>query len=169
MRLLVVDDDAFVRVLLCLDLPEVELLEVTRVQEAVDVFARRERIDGCIVDLRLADGDGLDVVRQARSREWTRSLPIVVLTAGYDEADAAEVFKAGADAYLAKPFVAADVLAAIEAVLPLDAAERRNRRRRLARGVEVVDVQPTVAEDEPAEPGTLRRFWRATAATELRR
>jgi CheY-like chemotaxis protein len=143
MRLLVVDDDAFVRVLLCLDLPEVELLEVTRVQEAVDVFARRERIDGCIVDLRLADGDGLDVVRQARSREWTRSLPIVVLTAG---------------------FVAADVLAAIETVLPLDATERRNRRRRLARGVEVVDMQPsTVADDEPAEPGTLRRFWRATA------
>jgi DNA-binding response OmpR family regulator len=134
------------------------------VQEAVDVFARRERIDGCVVDLRLTDGDGLDVVRQARSREWTRSLPIVVLTAGYDEADAAEVYQAGADAYLAKPFVAADVLAAIEAVIPLDAMERRARRRRLSRGVEVVDLQPVSSKDaEPAEPGTLRRFWRAGA------
>src|SRR4051794_19096839 len=65
MRLLVVDDDAFVRVLLCLDLPDVELVEVTRVQEAVALFTRRERIDACVVDLRLADGDGLEVVRQA--------------------------------------------------------------------------------------------------------
>ena len=163
MRLLVVDDDAFVRVLLCLDLPEVELLEVTRVQEAVNVFARRERIDGCVVDLRLADGNGLDVVRQARSREWTRTLPIVVLTAGYDEADAAEVYTAGADAYLAKPFVAADVIGAIEAVLPLDANERRARRRRLARGLDI-EVPPTSeGDDEVAEPGTLRRFWRADA------
>ena len=161
MRLLVVDDDAYVRVLLCLDLPDVEMIEVTRVQEAVDLLARRERIDACVVDLRLADGDGLEVVRHARSREWTRNLPVVVLTAGYDEADAAAVYQAGADAYLAKPFIAADVLAAIEAVIPLDATERRARRRRLARGVEVVDLHPLPEAEVNPEPGTLRRFWRA--------
>jgi CheY-like chemotaxis protein len=161
MRLLVVDDDAFVRVLLCLDLPEVELIEVTRVQEAIAVFQRRERIDGLIVDLRLADGDGLEVVRQARSRGWTRNLPIVVLTAGYDEADAAEVYMAGADAYLAKPFVAGEVLSIIEHVESLDLTERRSRRRRLARGVEVVEMQPRV---EDAVPGTPRRFWRRSPA-----
>jgi len=110
MRLLVVDDDAYVHVLLCLDLPEVDLLEVTRVQDATAAFARRERIDACVVDRRLADGDGLDVIRQARSREWTRNLPIVVLTAGYDDADADAVYQAGADAYLAKPFQAPELL-----------------------------------------------------------
>src|ERR1043165_5950667 len=98
MRLLVVDDDAYVRVLLCLDLPDVEMIEVTRVQEAVALLARRERIDACIVDRRLADGDGLEVVRHARSREWTRNLPMVVLTAGYDTVDAEAVYQAGADA-----------------------------------------------------------------------
>ena len=163
MRLMVVDDDAFVRVLLCLDLPEVELVEVTRVQEALQVFARRERIDAIIVDLRLADGDGLEVVRAARSRSWTRNLPIVVLTAGFDEADAAAVYTAGADAYLAKPFVAAEVLAIIEQVETLDLTERRGRRRRLARGVEVVELHAVHAEAEP-EPGTLRRFWRKSPA-----
>lgn len=164
MRLLVVDDDAYVHVLLCLDLPEVELLEVTRVQDATAAFARRERIDACVVDRRLADGDGLDVIRQARSREWTRNLPIVVLTAGYDDADADAVYQAGADAYLAKPFIAADVLRAIESVLPLDAAERRARRRRLAKGVEVVDLHPLPEAGVAPEPGTLRRFWRSRAS-----
>src|SRR5437879_1712644 len=118
MRVLVVDDDAFVRVLLCLDLPEVELVEATRVQEACAVFARREPLDAIIVDLRLSDGSGLDVVRHARSREWTRNLPIVVLTADAD-ADAAEIYTAGADVYIVKPFVAAEVLAAIAKVREL--------------------------------------------------
>lgn len=163
MRVLVVDDDAFVRVLLCLDLPEAELLEVTRVHEAVEVFARREPLDALIVDLRLADGDGLEVVRQARSREWTRNLPIVVLTADSD-ADAKAIYKAGADFYLVKPFVAAEVLAAIATVEKLEPVERRKRRHRLAKGVEVVEIFAAPLLAQP-EPGTLRRFWRKDAPT----
>ena len=160
MRVLVVDDDAFVRVLLCLDLPEVELVEATRVQEACAVFARREPLDAIIVDLRLSDGSGLDVVRHARSREWTRNLPIVVLTADAD-ADATEIYTAGADAYIVKPFVAAEVLAAIAFVRELQPTERRKRRRRLAKGVEVGELRTAPLLVQP-EPGTLRRFWRKT-------
>jgi DNA-binding response OmpR family regulator len=160
---MVVDDDAFVRDLLCLDLPDVELVEMTRVSEALAAFSRRERIDAIVVDLRLSDGNGLEVVRSARSHSWTRNLPIVVLTAGFDSDDAAEVYTAGADGYLAKPFVAAEVLAIIEHVGTLDLTERRRRRRLLARGVEVVEFAPR-APDADAELGVTRRFWRRSAA-----
>jgi DNA-binding response OmpR family regulator len=68
-----------------------------------------------ISDLRLPDGDGLDVVRAAR-----RGLrpPAVIVVTGYpsDETRRAAL-AAGATTFLAKPFVAAALLAAIRSGL----------------------------------------------------
>jgi DNA-binding response OmpR family regulator len=75
----------------------------------------RERPHLVISDLRLPDGDGLDVVRAARG--LPEPAPVIVVT-GYpsDETRRAAI-AAGACAFLSKPFSAADLLAAIRASL----------------------------------------------------
>jgi len=55
-----------------------------------------------IADLRLADGDGLDVVRAARARQ--RLPPVIVVTGFASEPSRRAALDAGATAYLAKPF-----------------------------------------------------------------
>ena len=55
-----------------------------------------------IADLRLPDGDGLDVVRAARAR--LRPPPVIVVTGFASAQSRREALAAGATAYLAKPF-----------------------------------------------------------------
>jgi two-component system response regulator PilR (NtrC family) len=55
-----------------------------------------------ITDVRLPDGDGLDIVRAARAR--TEPPPVIVVT-GFSSAQSRhQALAAGATAYLAKPF-----------------------------------------------------------------
>ena len=74
-----------------------------------------ESPDLVISDLRLPDGDGLDVVRAARDARL--SMPVIVVT-GYPSDDIRRAAQAaGATAFLAKPFAAAVLLAAIRSSL----------------------------------------------------
>jgi DNA-binding response OmpR family regulator len=74
-----------------------------------------ERLDLVISDLRLPDGDGLDVVRAARG---VPDPPPVIVVTGYpsDETRRAAT-AAGATAFFAKPFAAAGLLEAVRASL----------------------------------------------------
>ncbi|HEX7113569.1 MAG TPA: response regulator [Steroidobacter sp.] len=47
----------------------------------------RTRFDVALIDLHLPDTDGLDLIRELRSREATRALPIIVMTARPRSAD----------------------------------------------------------------------------------
>jgi two-component system response regulator PrrA len=78
-----------------------------------------ERLDLVISDLRLPDGDGLDVVRAARG---VPDPPPVIVVTGYpsDETRRAAA-AAGATAFFAKPFAAAGLLAAVRSILDGDA------------------------------------------------
>jgi DNA-binding response OmpR family regulator len=78
-----------------------------------------ERLDLVISDLRLPDGDGLDVVRAARR---VPDPPPVIVVTGYpsDETRRAAA-AAGATAFFAKPFAAAGLLEAVRASLDGDA------------------------------------------------
>jgi two-component system response regulator PrrA len=73
-----------------------------------------------ISDLRLPDGDGLDVVRAARA---IVDPPAVIVVTGYpSEETRRAALAAGATTFLAKPFAAATLLAAIRS--GLDGMER---------------------------------------------
>lgn len=75
----------------------------------------RERPDLVISDLRLPDGSGLDVVRAARSMPEP---PSVIVVTGYPSAETRQAaLAAGATTFLAKPFAAAGLLAAVRSSL----------------------------------------------------
>lgn len=67
-----------------------------------------------VLDRRLPDGDGLDVVRRLRARG--DGVPIILLTALGSIEDRVGGLDAGADDYLVKPFASAELLARLRAV-----------------------------------------------------
>jgi two-component system, OmpR family, response regulator len=77
-------------------------------------------VDLVILDLKLGDEDGLDLVRRLRADS---ALPIIVLTGHHrEEADRVVGLELGADDYLTKPFSPRELLARIRAVLRRSAA-----------------------------------------------
>lgn len=107
-RILIVDDEPDL-----LDLMELTLVKMgLETRRAASVSeARNElaagRFDLCLTDMRLGDGDGLDVLRCIG--ENYPATPVAVITAYGNTQNAVEALKAGAFDYLSKP-VALDQL-----------------------------------------------------------
>jgi two-component system response regulator PrrA len=72
-----------------------------------------------ISDVRLPDGDGLDVVRAARG--LPEPMPVIVVTGYPSDETRRAALAAGATTFLAKPFAAAVLLAAIRSSVDGDA------------------------------------------------
>jgi two-component system, NtrC family, response regulator PilR len=78
-------------------------------------LVEREPLSLLITDLKLPDGDGLDLVRAAR--EASSPMPSIVVTGFAPEASRAAAFAAGASAYLGKPFAMAAFMSVVEQTL----------------------------------------------------
>lgn len=74
-----------------------------------------------ISDLRLPDGDGLDVVRAARGAR--EPVPVIVVTGYPSDETRRAALTAGATTFLSKPFAAAVLLAAIRSIVDGAGAE----------------------------------------------
>ena len=101
------------------------------VDVAGDVKAARAALaaspfDLAIFDVRLPDGSGLDLFRQAHEK-WP-DMPIAIMTAYVSIQDAIEAVKSGAVDYITKPFDIGrlrDVVELAAGRLPADGAEKR--------------------------------------------
>lgn len=78
-------------------------------------LGRQEDYRVVVLDLGLPDGNGLDVLRQWRSRGL--AMPVLILTARGGWQDKVSGLKAGADDYLAKPFQTEELLARLDALI----------------------------------------------------
>ena len=118
--MLVVEDDARIRVALHLALEEEghHVVEAGSAEEALGLF-RREPADVVLVDVVLPGMSGLDLCRELRK---TSDAPIVMVTARADTHDVVAGLEAGADDYVTKPFVVKELAARIRSAL------RRARR-----------------------------------------
>ena len=56
-----------------------------------------------LLDLKLPKVDGLEVLKQIKSDERTRSIPVVVLTSSKEEQDIVASYKLGVNSYMVKP------------------------------------------------------------------
>jgi len=56
-----------------------------------------------LLDLKLPKIDGLDVLREIRSKPSTRLLPVVILTSSLEEQDLISCYLTGANSYIRKP------------------------------------------------------------------
>ena len=70
-----------------------------------------------LLDIMLPDRDGLKVLRELRSRNETKTLPVILLTAKGSRIDKVTGLDGGADDYITKPFEMIELLARVETVL----------------------------------------------------
>lgn len=56
-----------------------------------------------ILDLKLPRMSGLEVLRQMREEELTRTVPVVVMTSSREDSDLQEAYDLGANSYVVKP------------------------------------------------------------------
>jgi two-component system phosphate regulon response regulator PhoB len=73
--------------------------------------------DLILLDWMLPGISGIDYARRLRKEEYTREVPIIMLTARGEESDKLKGFDAGADDYMSKPFSPKELVARIKAVL----------------------------------------------------
>jgi two-component system phosphate regulon response regulator PhoB len=76
----------------------------------------REHPDLVIVDSDLPDMPGTDVCRELRRRPETSDVPIIMLGSSRLPADQNSGLKAGANAYVTKPFEADEVVAELASI-----------------------------------------------------
>ncbi len=121
-RILVVDDEADLRELLALTLSEMGL-EPVAVETIADARQRiaSEHLDLVLTDMRLPDGDGLDLV--AWMQNQAPGLPVAVITAYGNVETAVTALKAGAFDFIAKPLDLARLRALVASALSLGEAQ----------------------------------------------
>jgi two-component system response regulator RegA len=109
-RVLIVEDDTKLLELLTAAFERrsgVSVIGVTTVRETRDVL-QTESPELCIVDFKLPDGTGLDVIREIRAR---RPAARVVLLTGYGTLEVgAAAIRAGADEVMAKPASLSEIM-----------------------------------------------------------
>ena len=121
-RVLVVDDEADIRELLDLTLARMGLsADCAGTIAQARHFLENEHYSLCLTDMRLPDGDGLDIVRFIGTHYG--ETPVAVITA-YGSADnAVAALKAGAFDYLSKPVALDQLRTLIKSALNLPGTE----------------------------------------------
>ena len=121
-RVLVVDDEPDIRELIDLTLVRMGLAAecVGSVGEAKKALAA-EHFHLCLTDMRLPDGDGLEIVRCIT--EQHAQTPVAVITAFGSTENAVAALKAGAFDYLAKPVGLEQLRALIKSAMRLPEGE----------------------------------------------
>lgn len=135
-KVMIVEDEASIAALLEYNLSKEGFATVAAAEgEEALIKVDEERPDVIVLDWMLPNVSGIEVCRRLRSKNETRNIPIIMLTARAEEADKVRGFETGADDYLVKPFSMAELVARIRAVL------RRIRPSLVADAVSYGDIE----------------------------
>ena len=130
-RILVVDDEENIGRSLRMIL-EREGYQVNAVGSAAEMraFPDRTRIDLFLMDVRLPDAGGIDLLRELQAAEITA--PVIMISGHATIADAVEATRAGAFDFLEKPLGRDRVMVAVKNALEQGSLRQENRRLREA-------------------------------------
>ena len=116
---LVVEDDSIIAEGLKLALTG-EGMEVALASSVSEAYAALEnddpgkKIDFCLLDMTLPDGNGMEICTKIRE---TSEMPIIFLTAMDDEIHTVLAFDKGADDYISKPFHIKELIARMKRLM----------------------------------------------------
>ncbi|HSI21533.1 MAG TPA: phosphate regulon transcriptional regulator PhoB [Methylophilaceae bacterium] len=135
-NILIIEDEPAIQELLTLNITQaghnpIRALSVEQAQQLM----RETMPDLILLDWMLPGMSGIEFARRLKSDEYSKNIPIIMLTARSEEIDKIRGLDVGADDYVTKPFSPRELNARIKAVL---------RRR-----------APQMT-DDPIESGTLR-------------
>ena len=143
-RVLVVDDEPDIRVLLELT-PARMGLGVDAVGSIAEAKERlnADRYDLCLTDMRLADGEGLELVRHISA--LPADLPVAVITAYGSAENAVAALKAGAFDYVSKPVGLEQLRALVKSALSLPERAEETDRQLLGASAPLAHVRELIA------------------------
>ena len=120
--ILCADDDEDILSLVALRLERAGFRVILAVDgDAALEAARSERPALAVLDVMMPKRTGFEVLAALRSDPTQGGLRVILLSARVQEADIERGLEAGADAYLAKPFKAGDLVAKVEELLGTNA------------------------------------------------
>ena len=114
MRILLVDDDPALRTLLktTFEVADVDVIEADGAESARRRI-RAARPDVIVLDVNMPGTTGLELCTELKAAPATRDIPIVLLT-GSDGGTSADAKRAGAEAFVRKPFSPLELLSIAE-------------------------------------------------------
>lgn len=117
-QILVVEDEAPIREMITFVLEQNGFNTI----EAEDYEQAKSKIvepypDLILLDWMLPGGTGIKFAKAIKQNEYTRNIPIIMLTARADEEDKVKGFEVGVDDYVTKPFSPKELIARIKAVI----------------------------------------------------
>ncbi len=114
-KVLVLDDDKLLLRLIAV-LLEREHYELIAVEQADEVLRAlyQSQPDVILLDVHLPQTNGIEICRRIREMS---DAPVIMLSGSHQEEDVLAAFAAGADDYVRKPFVGAELIARIRAHL----------------------------------------------------
>jgi CheY-like chemotaxis protein len=115
--LLVIDDEETFRVVMSRELERCGYLVRMAASGEAGVAAAGDEVDVALLDLRLPDMDGLEVLRRLRARPATASTPCVAVSAHALPAEIERARVGGFEHYWVKPLDGAEFLAGVDALL----------------------------------------------------
>lgn len=153
-RVLLVEDEAPIREMLkfVLEQSGYETLEAEdfdiALQKVVEPYP-----DLILLDWMLPGGSGVQLAKRLKQHEFTRDIPIIMVTARGEEEDKVRGLDSGADDYVTKPFSPKELVARIKAVIrrvtPTSSEEQIEYK-----GLRLDPVSHrTTANDEPLDMG----------------
>ena len=148
MRILIVDDSEMSRQLLHVWLTGAGYTDVMTVdsgaaalQRATNRSAPRETdIDLILLDIEMADMDGIHTCRRLRAEPHLQHTPVIMVTGKTDSNTVADAFSAGAMDYIVKPVQKVELLARVRSALALKRetdARKAREEQLLARNLDL--------------------------------
>lgn len=81
--------------------------------EALDFLLQKGKYEGdpkdfvrpriVLLDIKMPKVDGIEVLRQIRSNERTKTMPVIIMTTSTEERDIIDSYKLGVNSYIVKP------------------------------------------------------------------
>jgi len=117
-RILIVEDNDLSLMLLN-DLLKVQGYEIFKTSEGLEAInlARDKQPDLILMDIKLPDICGFDVIRLLKQDDLTKSIPIIAVTAFATPGDETKALESGCDGYITKPVAIQSLLRTIGSFL----------------------------------------------------
>lgn len=116
--ILIIEDEQAIRSMMQFVLSQAgfELMEAENAKQA-DLMLANQIPNLILLDWMLPGISGIDYAKQLKKQDFTRDIPIIMLTARAEEESKVKGLEIGADDYITKPFSPKELIARIKAVL----------------------------------------------------